>query len=181
MGRDKSQLIVDGVPLGVRSATLLLHVVETAIEVGPGVSGLPATLEAPAGGGPLAAIAAGCRALRERGHTGGALVIACDLPLLSEPLLRFLVEWDSPGSVVPVVRGRPQPLCAKWGSNDLDNAIQFVNRGVRSLQHLTTQPDVVLLEETQWRAVASEEQLSDVDSPADLLRLGLTMRGPSDG
>jgi molybdopterin-guanine dinucleotide biosynthesis protein A len=181
MGRDKSQLIVDGVPLAVRSAKLLLEVVETAVEVGPGASGLPATLEQPAGEGPLSAIAAGCRVLRELGHTGGALVIACDLPLLSEPLLRFLVEWDSPGSVVPVVRGRPQPLCARWGPKDLDSAIQLVNRGVRSLQHLTTQPDVVLVEESQWRAVAGEEQFSDVDSPADLLRLGLMMRGPSEG
>jgi molybdopterin-guanine dinucleotide biosynthesis protein A len=174
MGQDKSQLIVDGATLGVRTAALLLLVVETAIEVGPGVSGLPATLEEPPGEGPLAAIAAGCHALRERGHAGGALVVACDLPRLSERLLRFLVEWDSPGSVVPVVRGQAQPLCARWGRQDLDNASQFVNQGVRSLQHLFVQPDVVLLNESDWQHVASEEQFVDVDSPADLTRFRLS-------
>ncbi len=174
MGRDKSQLMVGGTTLGVRTAALLLLVVETAIEVGPGLSGLPATLEEPPGEGPLTAIAAGCRGLRERGHAGGALVIACDLPRLSEPLLRFLVEWDSPGSVVPVVGGKAQPLCAKWGQQDLDSASEFVSQGVRNLRHLCVQPDVVLLDEPIWRQVASEEAFLDVDSPADLLRFRMS-------
>lgn len=178
MGQDKSRLIVDGSTLAVRTAELLLLVAETVVEVGPGVSGLPTTLEQPPGGGPLAAIAAGCRALRERGHTGGALVVACDLPLLSERLLRVLVEWDSPGSVVPVVRDRPQPLCARWGRQDLDAASEYVDLGVRSLRHLPTRPGVVLLDESAWRHVATDDQFSDVDSPADLLRLGLTAEWP---
>lgn len=174
MGQDKSQLVVDGSTLAVRTAELLLLVVATAIEVGPGVSGLPATLEEPPREGPLAAIAAGGRALRERGHVGSALVVACDLPNLSERLLRFLVEWDSPGSVVPVVRGMPQPLCAKWGREDLDNASQLVSHGVRSLRHLSLQPDVILLEESHWQHVADEEQFFDVDSPDDLDRFGMS-------
>jgi molybdopterin-guanine dinucleotide biosynthesis protein A len=174
MGHDKSQLIVDGATLAVRTASLLQLVVETAIEVGAGVSGLPSTREQPAGEGPLVAIAEGRRALRETGHAGSALVIACDLPFLSEQLLRFLVDYESPGSVVPVVRGRAQPLCARWGCQDLDNAGQLVSEGVRSLQHLTTQPNVSLLDESAWQHVANEAQFSDVDTPADLHHLGLT-------
>jgi molybdopterin-guanine dinucleotide biosynthesis protein A len=174
MGRDKSQLIVDGSTLAVRTAALLRLVVETAVEVGPGVSGLPSTSENPQGEGPLVAIAEGCRALRLSGHTGGALVIACDLPLLSEALLRFLVEWPSSASVVPVVQGQAQPLCAKWGRDDLDAASKLIGQGLRSLQHLTTQQGVVLLDESMWQKVVSEKVLSDVDSPADLQRLGLT-------
>lgn len=174
MGQDKSQLIIDGSTLAVRTAGLLLLVAETAIEVGPGLSGLPATLEEPRGEGPLVAIAAGCRVLRDRGHLGAALVLACDLPFMTEELLRYLAEWDSSESVVPMVRGRPQPLCARWGGRDLDDAHELVDRGVRSLQHLSTQPDVVLLEESDWKQVAAEQQFSDVDSPADLDRLGLT-------
>lgn len=176
MGHDKSQLIVDGSTLAVRTAALLVAVAESVIEVGPGRSGLPATLEEPPGDGPLAAISAGRRALRDRGHTGGALVVACDLPLLSEQLLRFLVGWESPGSVVPVVRGRVQPLCARWGRQDLDNVDEFLRRGVRSLAHLSTQPGVVMLDESAWQDVANEEQFCDVDSVADLHRLGLAAR-----
>jgi molybdopterin-guanine dinucleotide biosynthesis protein A len=174
MGQDKSQLIIEGSTLAIRASSLLQRVVTTAIEVGPGVSGLPSTREQPPGGGPLVAIAAGCRALRESGHTGSALVIACDLPLLREELLRYLVEWVAPGSVLPVVRGRPQPLCAKWGRHDLDNASHLVSRGVRSLKHLSTQLDVTLLHTSNWGHVASEATFSDVDSPADLQRLGLS-------
>jgi len=176
MGQDKSRLVIDGLALAVRTGHLLSLVAETAMEVGPGVSGLPAILEQPRGEGPLVAIAAGCGALRDRGHTGAALVIACDLPFVSERLLRFLAEWDSEGSVVPVVRGRPQPLCAKWGAQDLNDAQELVNRGVRSLQHLSSLTGAVYLDESAWAHVASKRDFSDVDSPDDLYRLGLTTR-----
>jgi molybdopterin-guanine dinucleotide biosynthesis protein A len=175
MGHDKSQLIIEGSTLAVRTARLLRLVVETAVEVGPGVSGLPTTLEEPPGGGPLAALIAGSRALRDRGHAGGALVVACDLPFLSESLLRLLVEWDTPGSIVPVVQERAQPLCARWSARDLDAAEPMFTRGVRSLQHLVTQTDVVLLGESEWGIVAHEGQFADVDTPEDIQRLGLTM------
>jgi molybdopterin-guanine dinucleotide biosynthesis protein A len=175
MGRDKAQLVVDGSTLAVRTARLLNLVVEIAIEVGPGVSGLPSTMEEPSGEGPLAAVAAGYGALRDQGYGGGALVIACDLPLLSESVLRLLVEWDSLGSVVPVVQGRPQPLCARWSARDLQAAGHLFAGGVRSLQHLTTQADVVLLSEAEWGRVAREEQFADIDTPEDLGRLGLEL------
>lgn len=175
LGQDKTQLIVDGTTLAVRTAGLLQRVVGTAVEVGPGVSGLPATLEDPPREGPLAAIAAGGDWLRERGNNGDALVIACDLPRLTEQLLRFLVEFESTGSVVPVVGGRPQPLCAKWCRRDLDSAGDFLVRGVRSLKHLYDQPDVRFLDESEWRHVAQEDDFFDVDSPADLQQF----RGPT--
>jgi molybdopterin-guanine dinucleotide biosynthesis protein A len=168
LGQDKTQLMVEGSTLAVRTAALLQRVVETTVEVGPGTSGLPATLEDPPREGPLAAISAGVDWLRERGHTGSALVVACDLPRLSEQLLRFLVEFNSPGSVVPVVRGRPQPLCAKWCQRDLDGANEYLALGVRSLQHLYEQPDVRLLNESQWQHVAREHDFFDIDTPADL-------------
>ena len=173
MGRDKSQLVVDGSTLAVRTASLLLAVVETAIEVGPGVSGLESTLEDTPGEGPLAGVVAGCRALRKMGHEGGALVVACDLPFLGTALLRYLAEWTPSVSVVPVVRGIPQPLCARWGPRDLDSAAEYFDRGERSLRYLTSQRGVVLLDEPQWCEVASEREFSDVDSPDDLSRMGL--------
>ncbi len=173
MGRDKASLVVDGVTLAERTAHLLLSVVETAVEVGPGVSGLAWTREEPLGEGPLVAIAEGRRALRQRGHNGAALVVACDLPLLSDRLLKLLVDWDAPGSVVPMVRGTPQPLCAKWGARDLDGANDMIRAGVRSLRHLPTQPDVVVLDESDWRDMVEEDEFTDVDSPEDARRLGL--------
>jgi molybdopterin-guanine dinucleotide biosynthesis protein A len=174
MGQDKTQMIVEEMTLAVRTAALLQRVVETAVEVGPGVSGLPTTLEDPPREGPLAAIATGAHWLRKRGHTGSTLVIACDLPRLTEPLLRFLVEFDAVGSVVPVVQGRPQPLCAKWCHRDLDGAGQFLALGVRSLRHLYDQPDIRLLDESQWLHVAREDDFFDIDTPADLQQFRLS-------
>jgi deaminated glutathione amidase len=170
LGEDKTQLMVDGTTLAQRTASLLERVVETAVEVGPGVSGLPATVENPPRQGPLAAIAAGVIFLREQGFRGSALVIASDLPGLSEQLLRFLADFESPGSVVPVVEGQPQPLCARWGSRDLDNASDFLARGIRSLKHLYVEPDIRLLNESEWRHVANEANFYDIDSPEDLER-----------
>ena len=173
MGFDKSGIEIDGLTLAVRTASLLLRVVETAVEVGPGVSGLPVTLERLPGGGPLIAIDAGYRALRQRGREGAALVIACDLPFVSEELLRLLAEWDSPGSVVPVANGQPQPLLARWGQDDLENIRSLIERGVRSLRHLAEQPTTTLLNESQWDVVVHEREFFDVDSPDDLRRLGV--------
>jgi molybdopterin-guanine dinucleotide biosynthesis protein A len=175
MGRDKANLLVDGATLARRTADLLLTVVDTAVEVGPGVSGLPSTIEDPLGGGPLVAIVAGRRALRERGHEGAALVVACDLPLLSERLLILLRDWDAPGSVVPMIGGIPQPLCAKWGANDLEHAAEMVRKGVRSLRHLVGETDVVVLDESKWRDVVDEVEFSDIDNPDDARRLGLDL------
>ncbi|MGH3731793.1 MAG: molybdenum cofactor guanylyltransferase [Acidimicrobiales bacterium] len=173
MGRDKSQLIINGSTMAVRTAELLLSVVETVVEVGPGVSGLPVTRENPAGEGPLAAVAAGNRKLQELNHGGSVLVVACDLPFLSEPLLRLLAEWSSVNTVLPIVRDHPQPLCARWAGHDLEQAQELLDLGVRSLRHLAHRPGVELLSESSWGRVVSEEVFSDIDSPEDLRRLGL--------
>lgn len=173
MGRDKSLLVIDGTALAVRTACLLRLVAPLSVEVGPGTSGLPWSLEQPLGGGPLVAIAQGRRMLRERGHDGAALVLACDMPLLSERLLRFLASWCTHESVVPVVEGRPQPLCAKWGPRDLDEAGVLVDSGVRSLRFLAEQPETVLLSEAVWSDALTADEFTDVDTPDDLRRLGI--------
>ncbi len=172
MGRDKAQLVVDGVTLAQRTASLLERVVTTAIEVGPARTSLPTTREDPAGEGPLAGIAAGWRLLSEGGHDGPALVVACDLPFLTEALLHFLVTYDAPGTLVPVVEGRAQPLCARWAVRELDEAHHLVARGVRSLAHLETR-GVTRLESAACGAVATSENFRDVDTPDDLVRYGL--------
>lgn len=173
MGRDKSLIIVDGVTLARRVADVLTRVVAMAIEVGPGHSGLATTRENPSGDGPLAAIAAGRRVLRAEGQAGAALVVACDLPFVDQAFLTYLVEYDAHGSVVPLVAGRAQPLLARWGPRDLDDAIERYRRGARSLHHLSEQPDVTLLDESDWRHVTADTTFYDVDTPDDLARYGL--------
>lgn len=174
MGRDKSLLSFGGTTMGRRTADLLLRVSTLAIEVGTGTSGLRTTSETPAGEGPLAAIAAGRRALGQKGHRGSALVVACDLPFLNEGLLRFLVNFDTPNSLIPVVNGYAQPLCAKWGPRDLDDVDEHIARGERSLRFLEHQPGNALIDESVWGDVATTFTFADVDSPTDLVHFGLT-------
>lgn len=173
MGQDKTLLIHEGRTLAQRTAHLLTLVVDVAIEIGPGHSGLESLEEEPSGEGPLAAIVAGRRSLRQRGHDGSVLIVACDMPLLSEDFLRFLVAFDTRASVVPVVEGRLQPLCARWCSSDLDTAGELYSRGERSLRFLATSPEVVLLGEPEWTPHASGAMFADVDTPDDARRLGL--------
>jgi len=177
MGRDKSRIVIDGTTLARRNAALLARVVTRAYEVGPGHSGLIATREDPIGAGPLAAVVAGNRLLRANGHRGATLVIACDLPFLDVSLLTLLAEYDAPGTVIPVVDGLAQPLLARWGFRDLDEAQRRYECGERSLRHVTDGDDVTLLDESAWRHVASSRSFADVDTPEDLARYGLTDTG----
>jgi len=175
-GRDKSLFEIDGETLATRTARLLQRVAAPVIEVGPGVSGCPSVVEVPRGGGPLAAVAAGNEELRARGSQGDALVIACDMPLLSEPLLRLLAEFSPPGTVIPVVCGQPQPLCARWGAGDMARCRDLLAAGARSLRHLATQPSSVLIDESVWGGVADEWSFADLDHPQDVTRLGIRGR-----
>jgi molybdopterin-guanine dinucleotide biosynthesis protein A len=178
MGRDKAAIIVEGTACAQRVARRLSLVASPALEVGPGRSGLPVVTEHPRGHGPLCAILAGWHALTARGHRDRVIVLACDLPLVTETLLRFLACRPEPGSVVPIVHGRAQPLCARFSSLALDSAARAVSAGHRSLAPLFVGDDVTWLEEREWGQVADSRAFSDIDSPADLVRLGLTPHTP---
>ncbi|MDE3083461.1 MAG: hypothetical protein KGJ39_08620, partial [Acidobacteriota bacterium] len=81
---------------------------------------------------------------------------------------------DAPGSVVPVVDGRAQPLCARWSPHDLERARELAARGERSVRHVAAQSDVTLLGDSHWGHVATPATFFDVDDPDDLDRLGLS-------
>ena len=172
MGTDKASLDVGGRRLAELVGERLGAVVAPALEVGPGRSGLPSIAEEPPGEGPLVALVAGWRALVGLGHNGPVLVVACDLPLVTVEVLRLLAVWPGPGSVVPVVGGARQPLCARWARADLERAAAGAAGGARSLQGFFG-PDVRFLDEATWGAVAPPSVFADVDTPADLERLGL--------
>jgi molybdopterin-guanine dinucleotide biosynthesis protein A len=177
MGFDKTQLVVDGVALAVRTADTLRRVVTSAVEVGPGLTGLMAVREETPGAGPLAAVSAGWEVLGHGGYSA-ALVVAADLPFVSERLLRLLAEWASPLSVVPVVDGRDQPLCARWSREDLDQARELLASGERSLRHLSNRIDVEYIDESGWGSVATWREFADVDTPEDLRRYAIGEPSP---
>jgi len=174
MGFDKTVVSVDGVPCAARAADVMVGVLSPVVEVGPGRSSLPAVREDPAGSGPLAAIAAGFAHLRQRfDFDGPVVVVAGDYPFVTEAALQMLTRFPGRVSVVPVVAGRAQPLLARWSSEALAAAGALVTAGERSMRALVDLEEVVLLEEANWPAGVDVRAFSDMDTPEDLVELGL--------
>ncbi len=169
MGTDKARLVVNGETLAARSARVLASACDPVVEVGPGVSGLPAVREEPAGAGPLVALLAGVGAL---GEPRSVILLACDLPYVSAELLRLLVEWPGSGTVIPVVNGRFQYACARYGPAAFDEARTSLRNGLTALRGIASEGEYI--SEADWGAVATALEFADVDSPSDLRRLGLS-------
>lgn len=173
LGRPKAALEVAGTTLARRLAAVLREVSPLALEVGPGYSDLESVVEDPPGGGPLRALDAGWAALRARGHEGPALAVAGDLPNLGVGLARLVATWPAPGSVVPVVAGRDQPLLARWSPSALATIAAMVAAGERSLRGLLALSEVTRIDEADWGGVAAAGEFDDVDTPEDAARIGL--------
>jgi molybdopterin-guanine dinucleotide biosynthesis protein A len=181
MGHDKATLVIDGEPSARRLGALLAEVVDPTLEVGPHCSGLAAIAEEPPGEGPLVALVAGWSALSRAGHEGSVVVLACDLPLVTAAFVRWLAQHPGERSIVPLVDGRPQPLCARWSALDLRRSAARAAHGARSFRELLDEMDPVTVGPGDWAGVALPSALTDADTPDDLARLGLTWRpgGPA--
>jgi molybdopterin-guanine dinucleotide biosynthesis protein A len=170
MGIDKARLVVNGETLAVRSARVLAAVCDPVIEVGLAVSGLPAVREEPPGGGPLAGLLAGVGAL---GEPLSVVLLACDLANISAPVLQLLVDRPGSGTVIPVVDGRPQYACARYGAAAFEAARAALQRGDASLRAIAGS-ECEYVSEADWLGVATALTFADVDTPEDLHRLGLS-------
>jgi molybdopterin-guanine dinucleotide biosynthesis protein A len=100
------------------------------------------------------------------------LLLACDLPFVQAPLLRLLADWPGERTVIPVVGDRLQYACARYGAAALDGARARLGTGASSLRDACG-VDCDYVDEAAWRTVASANALADVDTPGDLVRLGL--------
>jgi molybdenum cofactor guanylyltransferase len=169
LGTDKSGIDLGDGPLAARTACLLRSVSDPALELGPGRTPLPHVTEPRPGQGPLAAVVAGWAELRRRSFDGTVVVVATDLPFLSQDLLEWLAGHPGAGSVVPVHNGQAQPLCARYHPADLDTATNLYSHGARSMRELLAATEPLLVAPREWQAVAGHcLALDDLDTPADL-------------
>jgi molybdopterin-guanine dinucleotide biosynthesis protein A len=177
LGVDKAGLVLDGETLAQRAARRLQSVCAPVLEVGDGLSGLSALRESPQGRGPLAALAAAGDELRARGHRGPALLLAVDLPGVDEALLRWLRDRPGDETVVPVVDGRPQQVCARYGADALLAAQSLVVAGIRALHELLDVVPHELVGDDAWGAVATAGSFHDVDTRSDAAHWGIELPG----
>ena len=163
----KALIEVEGVAILDRQLAVLRQLcTEIAIAGGDpaqlGGRGVPVLADAVPGAGPLAGIAAALAASRAL-HV---LCVACDMPYLDPAVLRQLCAAAAPGvdAVVPIVDGRPLPVCTVYARSCLELILDRLDRGQRRAS------DVVA--DSRLRVVSiqfhAEPSFRNVNTPDDL-------------
>jgi len=182
MGRDKAAL-----PFGPE--TLLARVVRTAqmvaddvVVVGeprqPVSARVRVVRDAVEGLGPLAGLATGLAAV----DGDRALLLACDMPLLSPELLRELLALaGDDDALVPRIDGVPMTTCAVYSTRVGPRAQALLAAGRRSLRALLAEVSVQWVSDSQLRRLDPDLcSFWDCDTPehyhAALRRAGLDQR-----
>lgn len=145
MGQDKALLPYQGMTMLEHTIVTLLNIVSDIVIVTDRAD----RYQVPCGrivtdmfpdSGPVGGILTGLTSLKPGSH----IVVACDMPHLSVPVLQLLLkaatlEWDA---VVPEINGQLQPLCAVYRHTAVPHVMRYLETGQRSacdlLKHLRT-------------------------------------------
>lgn len=119
----------------------------------PTRAGLPQIVDRQPGIGPIAGISAALQA-----HPKAAwLIVACDLPFLSEPTLRHLIEHRATEKLATAFKsshdGLPEPLCAIWEPAAREPVLAYIAAGKRCPRKFLIDADVLLLDLPDARAL----------------------------
>lgn len=160
MQRDKAAIEYHGQSQLHWTFHLLTHVcAATFVSVRPDQreeptrAGLPQILDRRPGIGPIAGISAALQA-----HPKAAwLVVACDLPFLSEQTLRHLVEHRDPHKLATAFKsshdGLPEPLCAIWEPAAREPVLAYLAAGKQCPRKFLIDADALLLDLPEARAL----------------------------
>ncbi len=100
------------------------------------------------GNGPLG----GIETALSRGSSSHVMILACDMPGLTAPLLRLLWTHPAPHDVVvPASGGRRHPLCARWARSALGSVSAAIDRGDLSVQRLLDALEISVVDEVALR------------------------------
>lgn len=166
-GSDKSQILINGQALIDRLLTNLPP--GGVVIVGPSfeqdVRKVSFTQEHPLGTGPVAAIAAGLQEL----DSEEVIILATDMPFAAE-IVPFLVplsgDWEA---LIPLdSNGKRQPLCAKYRTSALVNALGKV--GTPDGKSMRALLDNLIIEELIVDAKFTSK-LVDIDTREDLAKV----------
>ena len=121
---------------------------------------------------PLCGVVRGLEYAQERG-AGAVLLIACDMPLLTPALLRWLAGLS--GAAMVQLRGRPQPALARVPSSQLAG-LRAALLAERSLTAAIVELEPRIVDERDLQAFGPPEELCfNVNRPEDLERAALLL------
>jgi molybdopterin-guanine dinucleotide biosynthesis protein A len=174
MGRDKALLPVDGLTFLERVARAASPVARTITVIGRegSFAGYRALPDLRPGLGPLAAI----ETALSSATTPAALVVACDLPLVSTALLELLLDVaaaETESIVVPEdAAGRPSPLCALYPRASRGTAARLLDEGERRPRALLAAYPTRVVRFAEYRHLPRAERLlENVNTPGDYDRV----------
>ncbi len=172
MGEDKAQMqfgdgpllarVLDGLRPHFEDLILVTHRPQDHF----GLDGVRMVTDVVPGQGPLGGIYAGLLATAGR-H---ALVVGCDMPFLSPPLLEFLWSLRTWGEVVvPLTHEALAPICAVYDRQVLPAIADALEAGERSVMGLYPRLEVHYVREDELRPFDPElMSLANVNTPEDL-------------
>jgi len=172
-GIDKGALLVEGRSILDRQLSELSRVTDDLLLVG-GRHGDPrarTVADIVPNSGPLGGLHA---ALTEaKGDT--TIVIACDMPFVSAPLVRYLAGLaDEADAVVPQTDRGLHPLCAAYTRDCLRSVTRRLsNRQLKMLDLLADLRVRVVSPEELARFGAANRLVANVNTPADQNELGM--------
>jgi molybdopterin-guanine dinucleotide biosynthesis protein A len=182
LGKDKALLEVQGQPLVSRTVQKLDALSDDLLVVTSDPAryvhlGLPARLisdERP-GVGSLMGIYSGLQVAR---HTN-ALAVACDMPFLNLPLLRYMVPLaDGHDVVIPRFGGFLEPLHAIYGKSCLPFMAGLLERGRRQIIAFFDQVRVRYVEESEIERFDPDHlSFVNVNTPGDWERVQALLSG----
>jgi molybdopterin-guanine dinucleotide biosynthesis protein A len=171
MGSSKADLIVNGLPMGLRLCRTLESAGFDICVLGRPVPGFPFVEDVEPGAGPLSALSHASIP-----HEAEAVfVTSCDAILLTGEdarRLTALLASSDREAVVPRIDGSPQPLCAAYRAAAFDVAKELVSRGETRVRTWTESLRTGYLDEAALIAQELDpEHFCSANTPEEFARL----------
>jgi len=142
-------------------------------------SQFPQIVDRQPGIGPIAGISAALLT-----HPKAAwLVVACDLPFLTEATLRHLIARRDPAKIATAYRSAhdnlPEPLCAIWEPRAREPVLQYIATGKQCPRKFLINADTLLLDLPEARALDNVNTQEEFRSATAALTASAPIPGPS--
>jgi molybdopterin-guanine dinucleotide biosynthesis protein A len=119
--------------------------------------------------GPYGGILTALRSQRDKAW----LVIACDLPLLDEETIQFLIEHRNPKEMATTYKspfdGLPEPLIAIWEPESYAVLLKFLEKGITCPRKVLINSDKTMLQAPNPDALMNANTPNDADKVKEIL------------